>query len=421
MKSFLKIFYYLVVLSLLIGCELNNTNKHLDTINLTNPIKNLTPLQISEYATDIKYIQLAGGDEKLKTIYKIAFSERYIAVADNKICLLYDSDGNFISKIGTAGKGPGQYINISNVLLGMGKEVFIQSGKRILSYNYSGNFMREFNPLIHSKIHTICSLSIHQDSLFIGQIPNYSGMEEYNAVVFNNKGETLRLLKNTIHLDRKTVSFNSFDSHATFFHLKEKLFFKEKMNDTLFMFQDWEIIPTIAFNLGNFSQPKSERELNPLEMAKNIDDYIFIDDVYETSSYIFVDCAFNNHSTAKRSKPKIIFGVEDWFYTRKVLGIYDKKLKILKFSEPEKTDNAILKTGLYNNFDGGPKFYPKTMVNDSTLAMWFDAYLLKEHVASQIFKKSKPIYPEKKKELEELANSLNENDNPVLVLVKLKE
>ena len=32
-----------------------------------------------------------------------------------------------------------------------------------------------------------------------------------------------------------------------------------------------------------------------------------------------------------------------------------------------------------------------------------------------------PKYPEKKKQLEKLANSLNENDNPVLMLVKLKE
>jgi len=30
-------------------------------------------------------------------------------------------------------------------------------------------------------------------------------------------------------------------------------------------------------------------------------------------------------------------------------------------------------------------------------------------------------HPEKKKELEKLANSLDENDNPVLMLVKLKE
>ncbi len=31
------------------------------------------------------------------------------------------------------------------------------------------------------------------------------------------------------------------------------------------------------------------------------------------------------------------------------------------------------------------------------------------------------FYNEKKKELEQLANSLDENDNPVLMLVKLKE
>jgi hypothetical protein len=50
-----------------------------------------------------------------------------------------------------------------------------------------------------------------------------------------------------------------------------------------------------------------------------------------------------------------------------------------------------------------------------------DAIDLKNHVASEAFKKSKPLYPEKKKELEKLANSLKETDNPVLVLVRLKE
>ncbi|MDP3445144.1 MAG: hypothetical protein Q8T08_19970 [Ignavibacteria bacterium] len=50
-----------------------------------------------------------------------------------------------------------------------------------------------------------------------------------------------------------------------------------------------------------------------------------------------------------------------------------------------------------------------------------NSYELKAHVASTAFKDSNPKYPEMKKELEKLANSLNENDNPVLMLVKLKE
>ena len=32
-----------------------------------------------------------------------------------------------------------------------------------------------------------------------------------------------------------------------------------------------------------------------------------------------------------------------------------------------------------------------------------------------------PKYPEKKKELEKLANSLKETDNPVLIIVRLKK
>jgi len=49
------------------------------------------------------------------------------------------------------------------------------------------------------------------------------------------------------------------------------------------------------------------------------------------------------------------------------------------------------------------------------------SYELKAHISTESFKNSTPKYPEKKKELEKLAYSLDENDNPVLMLVKLKE
>jgi hypothetical protein len=47
-------------------------------------------------------------------------------------------------------------------------------------------------------------------------------------------------------------------------------------------------------------------------------------------------------------------------------------------------------------------------------------FKLKVLISSEAFKNSSPKYPEKKKELEQLANSLDENDNPILMLVKLK-
>ena len=70
--------------------------------------------------------------------------------------------------------------------------------------------------------------------------------------------------------------------------------------------------------------------------------------------------------------------------------------------------------------DGGQNIIPKTIKDDNTIIAWMDPLKLKAHVDSEVFKNSTPKYPEKKKELERLANSLKETDNPVLVLVKLK-
>ena len=77
--------------------------------------------------------------------------------------------------------------------------------------------------------------------------------------------------------------------------------------------------------------------------------------------------------------------------------------------------------GLINDLDGGPNIMPQTVRDNNTLVAWIEAFQLKKHVASDAFRKSKPLYPEKKKELEKLANNLKEMDNPVLVLVRLKK
>ena len=417
----MKIFYCLILLGFQLSCQEKYSQKKLVKIDLEKSMKNIKPLNICDFKCDINYLMLKNDSIKLKTIYLIDFSKELITVSDRAICLLYDSQGNYISQIGNRGKGPGEYVQISNIMIGCGEKIFIQSGKKIIVYNLEGKFIREFVPEIHDKTNNIRSLSIFQDSLFIGQIPNYSGKEKYKAVIFNNQGKTIKLFHNKVFLNRKSDNVNSFDSQATFYQFKGKSYFKEEMNDTLFLFNESNVVPTYIFNLGLYSQPRSDRELDPIKMAERIDNYIFIEDIFENSSYMFLDCGFNNHSPAKRSKPVIIHGIEDWYYTTKVLGLYDKESQMLWFSEPKKLDNRILNTGLYNDYDGGPSFYPKKMANDSTMAMWIDAYLVKEHVTSEAFKISTPKYPEKKKELVQLANSLDENDNPVLMMVKLKD
>jgi hypothetical protein len=103
------------------------------------------------------------------------------------------------------------------------------------------------------------------------------------------------------------------------------------------------------------------------------------------------------------------------------LGIYDIKSKELRFCEPTSTDNPLFTSGLYNDIDCGPRFFPKVMVNDNTMAMWVNAIDLKNHVASADFIKSEPKFPDKKAKLRDLADNLSESDNPVLVLITIKK
>ena len=50
-----------------------------------------------------------------------------------------------------------------------------------------------------------------------------------------------------------------------------------------------------------------------------------------------------------------------------------------------------------------------------------DALTLKHYVNSEDFRNAKVSYPEKKEELKKLADSLDETDNPVLIVVTPKE
>lgn len=79
--------------------------------------------------------------------------------------------------------------------------------------------------------------------------------------------------------------------------------------------------------------------------------------------------------------------------------------------------------GIGNDLDNGLDFQPIGYFVEKDREFLFgllSPYQIKAHVGTETFINSSPKYPEKKKELEKLANSLKETDNPVLVLVRLK-
>jgi hypothetical protein len=410
------------------GCSKGQNNNSLPIIDIEANIKNMQQINLSQFTNDIKYVPLQIRDDlAFVGIWDCVFSDKYILVKDLRKCFLYDFEGNVISKIGNQGRGPGEYNNARNVAFGPNNKIYIQDLYDLLEYNMDGSFSKRYDKCFSVDSDFVGSWFPITDSLIFGKISSLMGNEKNKALIFNKNGTIKTQYKNYILFNRGRQLAGPEEINATIYKFQNEIVFKEIYNDTIFnLSKELELIPKYLINLGKFSEPVSHRENiiqeNGLDFSTIWENYMQLETVFQTQNYLILDCQFNVQFPAKRLTPKIVMeGITSWYNTTRVLGIYDKQTKKLIFCKPTSTDNALFTSGLYNDIDAGARFFPKTQVNDSTMVMSIEAKQLKDHVASADFKNTIAKYPEKKQQLEELANRLTEFDNPVLMFVTVKK
>ncbi|MEE4116038.1 MAG: 6-bladed beta-propeller, partial [Marinilabiliaceae bacterium] len=111
-------------------------NEKLKTIDIESNINNFDELNLKSINAEIQYIPLElKEDLLLRGAYYLDINEEYILVSDAFLCLLYDINGKFISKIGQRGRGPGEYSGARMVKLGSEK-IFIKGQTNMFEYSY---------------------------------------------------------------------------------------------------------------------------------------------------------------------------------------------------------------------------------------------------------------------------------------------
>lgn len=414
-----------IILLLFLSCNnVGQNNNSLPRIDIEANINKMEIINLSQFTDDIRYVPF----ENIENIPIIGFglidiSGNMFLVSNGVHVLLFDSEGHFIRKIGNKGRGPGEYPTAANIGLGSGKnqKIYVSSTFDIYEYNIDGSFIDKYTKsLLVNDAFFMKEWLIINDSLFFGYIRNLTGKTDYKAMIINKHSNIIYAFKN--YILNNSESGYVFDGSPQLFEFEGSIFFKEQFNDTLFLLNDnYKLIPKYIFNLGNFILPLSIRKRKPMgEIMKN---YIMISKILQTEKYLLIICDFGNNFPAKRLTPTTSFpGAPQWWYnTTAVLGLYNKQSGELVFSKPTTTDNPLFTTGIYNDIDCGPRFSPKRQINDSTMVMWVKPDELKTYIASNEFKNSVPKYPEKKKQLEELANRITVLDNPILMIVTFKK
>jgi hypothetical protein len=399
------------------------TNNNVITIDVESNLNNYdNNLQLSDIAIDVQYIPLETNSKcLLKDITYVDISKKYILIKAKESIFLFNRNGEFLHQIGAIGSGPFEY-GLSGIPRIINDSVFVPTiipKDNIYIYSVNGSPISRisvpgfFNPRYDNWQYSSPN--------FLLQVPNYSGNEKYKIIKVNHKGEIVSGYQNTSFFNAPSKNELGTLIHSNqFYTFNNCIFYKEILNDTLWQLTDLVLNPKYVFKRGRYGLPENFQKLTSNEYSEQTKNQISITRIFETVNYVFYKTVlFRNYpfdfhkividDLGKRRVPYL------------VLGCYNKNTMETNFIKPTNPDQQIEPTGIPNDLDGGINMLPNNSSNDNLFFSWFDAYELKKYIASEAFKNSTPKYPEKKLQLEQLANSLNDNDNPVLMLVKLKE
>ena len=343
-------------------------------------------------ATDIQYIPLETTKQNvLPEIKKIVFGKSFFLTHSYANINMFRYNGQFVTKISKEGRGPDEITVAHDVDINPKDEkIYLVDGwlQKFLVYNRDGKLMRSFK----SPLKIAINFRITNDGILCYNDNNMAKTTD-SFILIDTLGKVIMNYPNTYKWQDKTNRTVGYLHENLFYRFNDQIFKKEMYSDTVFVYRDKAFKPHIIIDVGKLRITPEARTNSPV--AYIIHNFLTPHKLFECGDYIYYEFSYQP---------------DDENEGFSVIASKGNNFKI--FFDPEK--------GLINDLDGGPNIIPQTVKDNNILVTWIDAIDFKNHISSETFRKSKPLYPEKKKELEKLAASLKETDNPVLVQVRLK-
>jgi len=392
--------YLLFLVFLAFSCSSPN-----DSLFVIDPGKlNGDIITMSDIADDITYIPLDNKFPIGMTYkHRIVNGEIYLSAKDIGI-MVFNSEGKEIRRIGAKGNGPGeyQYASSSYAVDERTGNVFVLDKGEVKVYSSGGRFIRQihygdFRKGYHAdKVEIFNSLLFVSDNLYMGGSIN-------SWVFLDTLGSLVSVKKNSV------PPFNSnLGDDCPIYKFGGDLFYWNNYNDTIFSISpDLSYKAAYLFSSGDHRWPITHIEVQTPEDFRQILYKLFrLVDMFETKQFLLLHYGYLDGNA---------------------ICFIDKKTKksFLATKEVLQDGKRVPKSCLLNDLDGGLPLTGKlgyyAIDGEEFITTLINPSDLKVYVSGDEYKHIVPKYPEKKKEVEKLANSLNETDNPVLMMVRLKK
>ncbi len=385
-----------------LSCQnsVNDKTNKLRTFDLKK-LPELTRVKLSDLGfNDIEYIPLETNEQSVisytDNVYlagrippiKIIADEGFYLIKQGHTILRFQNNGSFVTKIGTIGRGPNEYTVAHDIDIN-DRNIYLVSAwqKKFNVYSERGDFIRTFKMPLYAPI----SFKFAGDKILC-YCENFMGNIENSYTLLDTNGLVIKNFPNKYPFKNKDAY--PLRSENLFYKFNNQLFKKEAYSDTIYVYENMDFKPHLVIQVGEkLITPEARSMYDGPYLAKN---YINQINLFEFGDYVYFDFVYR-------------YGTP--LLTYSFIGSKKNGFQAL-FNRSE---------GIINDLDGGPGILPWTIKDDNAIVALVDALQLKTYVESETFKNSQPMFPEKKNELEKIAVSLKETDNPVLILIKIKK
>lgn len=369
-------------------------------INYENILQNSKIVPLSQIASKVEYIKLeTNNDCMIRRVNQCFFMDSLIFIGNRDHILKFSRDGKFLQKIGNPGRGPGEIDFIKTMtILPDKKMIAIQKNSKaeMLYLSFDGEIVKTVN------IPRALRVKVISDSRFIAYDPGTDGTSKNTFSLINETGDTISVVRNYCNWVNTTGMTFIEGSFPEPFLFRNKWYFKDRYNDTVYTIVSNIIKPSYSVNLGKYKLPDELR----LERIGQ-DQMPLYQEKAPNYNYVILFEAANN----------IFITSETYHSSKRRLLLFDKEQGTGILLDDSKGNSK----GFANDMDGGMDFWPTSTVNDNQVFMPIDMVDFKKEFEKTNLSEKISKYPDKQKELAKMISNSDISDNPILMLVSLKE
>ena len=420
--------FFLYISFFLISCSDKNTKqgyKDYPLIDIINSVEKYQRAYCSDYFSTIELIALETNEKCLLDIEpdpRIVLNDSLILMRGSNDSQLYafDQKGEFKYEIGRKGQGPGEYLKIGEVFFSTNKQtIYVVDFEKFLEYDFKGKYIRSFQKPTPDD-NSLYYFSNIGDNHFIGQV-TYNGKNKYKYCLINQDGDTVKTFPNHIFFDKVGTGVSTFDGALCPIHVDNQLYLKDYINDTIYSITNFNMQPAYIFNFGEYSFSGLLDNSSP-QTTRTGDSFI-LRQLIGFPNYFFYHIRVPELFNSPETKPKFIRLIshsqliyEGYIPIGGVYGIYNIKEK----------NNILLDTdqyfqmGIINDINGGLPFVPRYYAGNGVVVDVWNVEYMKEMLTDEYFASQTIKDQQSYQKLKELLKIMKDDDNPVVVIAKLK-